>query len=167
MRVLDALENDDLQSKASMISTSEALTKFLQRRIEVGELRGAVASGQVSVNMLREFVSRRLSSFEVGKRFPHEVSLAAIAVALERNPSEFAEEYISDLAGLEIRELPLAIRVGRFVLSRRRDLLSGLTQKVAILFPPFIDPNAEPKVVKVSPNKVPNKQERFILEKAV
>jgi hypothetical protein len=76
-------------------------------------LRSALQSGEVTEDTLRVFSATLLRDLEYGRRFPHELAIAAMAVALESRPTPFAEEFVMDLARLELPELPVAIRVAR------------------------------------------------------
>ena len=47
------------------------------------------------------------------------MALAALAVVLERRTTEFAEEFLLDLAKLKLAEMPLCIRVARECVKHR------------------------------------------------
>ena len=63
-----------------------------------------------------------------------ELALAALAVAVERRPTDFAEEFLHDLARPQIAEMGLAIRVARECL-RHRTSVAVTTAKTRSLGP--------------------------------
>ena len=144
MNTLNALQGDDIQAKGFSISTAEALRSFLRELSEVISLRSAITTGEITPTDIKKYVNELLRSFCAGKKFANEISLAAIAVAMETLPGPFAEEYIKDLARLRIQEIPLASRVARLSLSQRREVMIGLTDRSRI-FAPLEIQNTEPR----------------------
>lgn len=67
----------------------------------------------ITDNTLRNFVSSLLQDLRRGERFPHELAVAAIAVALEGRATDFADEFLHDLSRLELAEMSACIRVAR------------------------------------------------------
>ncbi len=74
-----------------------------------------------------------LGNFECGKRFPYELALAAIPVALATRPTPFAEEFVLDLARLELAELPIAIRVAREACQERLAVSASKTKMFTLV----------------------------------
>ena len=136
MNALRDLQNEDIQTKSSVISTAEALRAFLQYRLEVVSLRRAVEAGEIAPTDIKEYVDELLRSFLTGTKFLYEIDLAAIAMALETYPEPFAEKYLEDLSRLHIQELPLAPRVARLCLTRRRKVVSGVTDRTEVISDP-------------------------------
>ncbi len=133
MSALRDLQNEDIQTKGLVISTAEALRAFLQYRSEVVSLRRAVEAGAITPTDIEEHVDELLRSFSTGTKFVYEIDLAAISMALETYPGPFAEEYLEDLSRLQIQELPLAPRVARLCLARRRKVVSGVTVRTKVI----------------------------------
>lgn len=133
MNALGNLQNEEIQTKGFVISTAEALKAFLKYRPEVLSLRKSIEAGEVTPTDIKEYVDELLRSFSTGKKFAHEIDLAAISMALETFPGNFAEEYLEDLSRLKIQELPLAPRVARLCLARRRKVVSGVTVKSTVI----------------------------------
>lgn len=133
MNALRDLQNEDIQTRGSVISTGEALRTFLQYRSEVVSLRKAVEAGEITPTDIKEYVDELLRSFLAGTKFPYEIDLAAISMALETYPGPFSEEYLEDLSRLQIQELPLAPRVARLCLTRRRKVVSGVTVRTKVI----------------------------------
>ena len=117
--LLDQLTSDSFVLSAGIIATPEALRHFLLRSKEVRQVRDALRQGAITEETIREFVSSLMKDFRVEKRFEHELSLAALAVVLERWATNFAEEFLLDLAKLKLAEMPLGIRVARECIKQR------------------------------------------------
>ncbi len=127
-RVLESLKTDEFALRFSFISNPRAVHRAMQRSGDVEHLRLALRSGEVTEDTLRAFSADLLREMEYGKRFPHELALAAIGVALETWATAFAEEFILDLARLELAELPVAIRVAREACRERLRLPGNKTR---------------------------------------
>lgn len=126
--VLDNLKTDAFALRFSFISNPLAVHRALQRSAHVESVRLALGSGEISEETLRTFCANVLRELEHGKRLPHELAIAAIAVALETRPTSFAEEYVLDLARLDLAELPIAIRVARKACRERMTLPGNKTK---------------------------------------
>lgn len=126
--VLQNLETDAFALKFSFISNPNAVHRALQRSVDVENIRLALRSGEITEETLRAFCASVLSELEFGRRLPHELALAAIAVVLETRPTSFAEEFVLDLARLDLSELPIAIRVAREACRERMVLPANKTR---------------------------------------
>ena len=166
MDALSALDGEDFQSRAQVIATADALARFLRDCSEVTELRAALSSGQLTGNHLRKYVKSLIRAFDAGMRFPHEINLAAIAVALERSLIPFANEYIRDLSALKVAEVPLASRVARLVLKRRHMTVAGHTHKILVLLNPVISNDYEVKEARAARNRIPTRRDVFDLRES-
>jgi hypothetical protein len=118
-KLLDELKSESFVLSAGFLSTPRAVRRFLSQAKEIRELREALRKGSIAEETIREFVSSLMAGFRVGQRFEHELALAGLAVVLERRPTEFAEEFLHDLATLRLAEMPLSIRVARECLTQR------------------------------------------------
>jgi hypothetical protein len=136
-KLLDELTSDSFVLSVGFLSTPGTLRRFLLRSREVREVREALRQGAIDEDVIRAFVSRLLTGFRVGVRFEHEMALAALAVVLERRTTDFAEEFLLDLAKLRLAEMPLCIRVARECLKHR----VTIAQNKAKIFPPWTSPS--------------------------
>jgi hypothetical protein len=127
-QLLDELFSDSFAASAGGFSVPGVLRRFLLRTSAVRGIREAIRQGVVDEGMIREFAERLLASFRVGVRFEHEVALAALAVVLERRATDFAEEFLLDLAKLRLAEMPLCIRVARECLKNRASIAQNKTR---------------------------------------
>lgn len=161
MNALDALREDDIQTKGSLISTAEALRVFLRTRSELASVKRAIDNSVLSPSDIIKYVSGLLRSFRPGERFADDITLAAIAVILENVPGGVADEYLKNLAGLRIQELPMAPRVARLALLRRKERLTGLTDRKRVISAPFPRQYAGPTQTEPIPIAAGLKNQHF------
>jgi hypothetical protein len=124
--LLFALKSDNFAARAGFLSTASASRRLLQRSPEVLAIRQALDNGTLADSEIRAFVDQLLKDLRPGVHFPHGLPLAALAVALEGKTTPFAEEYIHDLANLQVAEMALWSRVAREC-QRYRESLSPRT----------------------------------------
>ena len=127
--VLERLKSEEFAAEALFLSTASALRRFLAGRNEVAAITEGLRQGAIGDDTIRGFVSVLMRDLRYGERFPHEFPLAALAVALELRPTDFAEEFLHDLSALRLSEMSLCIRVARECLSYRMRWLSRNTAK--------------------------------------
>jgi len=121
-KVFEDLTSDEFVISVGLVSTPEALRRFLLRSHAIHSIRESLRQGVITDETIRQFISSLMKEFSVGQRFVHEMALAALVVALERRPTNYAEEFISDLAKLRLAEMPLCIRIGRECRKHRKTL---------------------------------------------
>jgi len=88
----------------------------------VDNIRKSVRHGEITPDDIKCFVSAQTDQFRKGEQLPGDLAIAAIGVAIEGLLTEFADEYLHDLARLSLAEMPISIRVARESLISRRDL---------------------------------------------
>jgi hypothetical protein len=113
------LTSDEFAASAIGWSTPETFRHFLMQSEEVRDTRKALRQEAVTEDTIREWVSSWMKDFRPGQHFPHETAIAAMAIVLETWATDFAEEFLLDLASLKLAEMPLCIRVARQCLKRR------------------------------------------------
>lgn len=118
-KVLDALKSEQFEVEIGQFMPAAALRKKLVSLAEVRQLVAMLGAGSLSDQSIRQFVSNLMRDYRPGQRFDYDAALAAIAVALERRASDFAEEYLCDLARLSNADMPISIRVARECLRYR------------------------------------------------
>jgi len=123
--VLDRLLSDELLANAGAFSTAAALRQFFARAPEVHEVRKALRQRTISEDSIRDFAETLLTEMRKGVRFRHDLTLAALAVALEEQQGPFVEEFLRNFAGLSLTEMPLGPRVAREVLKIRTNLTAN------------------------------------------
>jgi hypothetical protein len=116
---LTLLVSDDLLAIAGTISGAPALSHFFASRNEVRQVASAIQSGDVPEDAVRLFTESLHKELKRGILFRHDLTLAALAVALEGSFTPFAEQYLRDLAKLNAAEMPYGPRVAREVLDHR------------------------------------------------
>jgi hypothetical protein len=111
--VLENLKHVDFASRYGVVSNPRALHWALSRSSEVRDVRAALNSGAITEVSIQRFAAELLGKLTYGELFPFDIALATLAVVLEIRAGSFAEEFIFDLARLELAELPMSIRVAR------------------------------------------------------
>lgn len=125
---LAALQSDAFIDRFFAIGTAEALRGALARSPEVLAVRDAMKKCSLDESSVAHFVADLLNSFERGTLFRHDLTLAALAVAVEATFSPQVDLFLDRLARLRIAEIPMASRVARLV-QRDRSLQPSLTVK--------------------------------------
>ena len=117
--LLDQLRQDSFVESVGFLLPPAPLRRALQRIPVVQLVHSAVRRGQITERMVREFSASLAAEYQPGKLLPGDLAMAALAVAMESSQQDFAEEYLCDLARLQLTELPNAIRVARECLKAR------------------------------------------------
>jgi len=123
--VLEQLKSEGFASEAAFLSTATALRSYLARTNEVVSLRKALERGAITDEALRQFVALLMRDLRPDERFPHELALSALAVALETRSTGLAEEFLNDLARLRLAEMSICIRVARECVHNRVSLATS------------------------------------------
>jgi hypothetical protein len=131
VRILDLLLAEDLLANACAFSSAPALRLFFTQRPEVAQVAEAVRNGMVAEEEIRDFVTQLLGDLATGVHFRHDLTLAALAVALEECQTPFVEELLRELADLRLSEMPLSPRVAQEVLEQRATRTPSAAQPVA------------------------------------
>ena len=118
-KVLEDLTSEDLAVRLAFLSTPSALRACLQKTAEVAELTRELRLGAITEDGIKSFMSGLLEDLRIGERFQQEMAVAALAVALETRPTDFAEQFLRNLSGLRLAEMGAAARVARECLKRR------------------------------------------------
>jgi hypothetical protein len=115
------LKSEEFEVEVGHILPAAALRVRLHSLPEVRRAIAVLNQGALSENGIRRFVATLMAEFRPGQRFPYDLGLAALAVVLERRPTEFADEYLRHLARLKLAEMPVSIRVARECLKHRAE----------------------------------------------
>lgn len=128
---LNTLMTDRFQLRFYGMTTPTSLHRCLSIDDTVCRLKSAVADGKVTSEDIRQFVEELLRSFRSGQRFPHDITLAALAVILEASTLPIADEYIEELAGLTCVEMAMCSRVARECLKYKNVFVNNGSQRSA------------------------------------
>jgi hypothetical protein len=120
VKLLNALTCEEFGVKVGFLLPSRALRRVLKHRPEVRGIEKSLAEGGLSEGAIRDFVSTCMSDLRRGERFPHDLALAALAVALENRQTALAKAYLRDLSRLKLAEMTTSIRVARECLEHSR-----------------------------------------------
>ena len=116
---LEQLQSESFAVGVGFHSSPAALRRRLAKMPEVYAIRSALDHGGITESGIRQFVARLMKDFVCGEHFAYEDALSALCVAVEGRPTDFADEFLNDLAQLRLAELSLAIRVARECLGHR------------------------------------------------
>jgi hypothetical protein len=116
--LLERISSVDFES-GLVASTPRVLRQMLLRCKEVRTLRDAYDAGCLPDEQIRSFVNRLLGEGAGGDRFPYQTALAVIAVMFESRFTQFADEYLNDLARIRSDRFWIAARVARQCLDSR------------------------------------------------
>lgn len=117
--VLSRLFSEEFFLEVGFLLPPAALRRHLQRLRWVRSIHVAVRLGAIRGEHVRAFATEATRDFRPGELLANEAGLAALAVALESCPYEFAEEYLHELARLRLAEVGTAVRVARECLRAR------------------------------------------------
>jgi hypothetical protein len=117
--LLALLKTDEFHFSIGFHHTPAIVRRRLLTSPVVRHLAAALRFGAITEGMLREFIATIMSQFTKGRRLPNDLALAAVAVVLELRPTDFADEYLHDLARLRLSEMTLSILVARECLKNR------------------------------------------------
>jgi len=117
--LLERLKTDYFNFSVGFHHSPAAVRLSVLKTRDVRHLAAALRFGAVTETMIRDFVSSIVSEFSKGRRLPNDLALAAIAVVLELRPTHFAEEYLHDLARLNLAEMRTSINVARECLKNK------------------------------------------------
>jgi hypothetical protein len=126
--VLDGLLAEEFLANACAFSTAPALRQFFVRQDEVRKVSEALVEGSLTEDAIQTFVARLLGDLKVGIHFHHDLTFAALAVAMAKQTSPFVEQFLRELAELRVAEIPLAPRVAQDVLQNRPARLESASQ---------------------------------------
>lgn len=118
-RELSRLASKEFLDEIGFVLPSVPMHRLLRSRPEVQVLKTSLKLGRISEKEVRLFVSGLLRTFEPGCVFAYDMTLAAIAAAMEHWSHSFAEEYLLDLARVLRNELRCSCRVARECLKAR------------------------------------------------
>lgn len=127
--MLESLLAPDFIDAVSPVGTTEALVEAVAQRPEILQIRNGIYSGVVTEQEIRDFVSRLLGNFRRGERFSGDIPFCGLAAVLATVPTDYAEEFFSDMAAIDASELPASRRVaGVFGLQRSANFVQRETR---------------------------------------
>jgi len=114
--LLEVLRSDDFLYHDSFLVELPPgpMSRVLQKSSFVQDINNALKSGEITESDIREFAAS--IRVERGKKSIDDLAVAAVAVALKDIETDFAHEYINDLAALNVSEIVLSRYVAREVL---------------------------------------------------
>jgi len=156
------LDSDEIAQVVLTVATPDALCGILRTHKDVETVyRHFLDNANDARRAIEEFVRERLIDLKPKVYFPHEPAFCALAVALETLPMPAAEEFLSELAVLNIAEMPISSRVAALCLQRRGKLLiSNTLSEFKVRAVPLIDQSSHKRLCPVPtestyPDKLP------------
>lgn len=113
MDSLQILKTDEFNLSFLILSHFSAVHRLLEKSPYVINLRKDIKDGKITEEDIRKFVSEVCLTIKAGQKHPDELALGAIAVALQEENTDFAKEYLNDLANLNISEVIMARGVAK------------------------------------------------------
>lgn len=120
MSIETAIDTTEIERTSALVSTASGLRKALKRTRSAKDLHRAFVLGTIPVETVRDYAQGLTAGFQRGVRFPYEPELCLLAVALEENESDVAEEFLRDLAQVRVAEMPMSPRVAALCLNARK-----------------------------------------------
>ena len=114
--VLYRLTQDEFETSIGFLRTPESVRSALLKSPDVLGVAMALRNGEITEDMIRDFIALVTSEYSRNQRLPHDLALAALAVVLELRPTRFAEEYLLDLGRLKLAEMSVSTNVARVCL---------------------------------------------------
>jgi hypothetical protein len=144
--VLAKLTSQDFEEAVGSLVPASVLRRVLHGNVSVRAVSEAFQIGTATEQNLRDFIRAELGALRRGEPLPHDLALAALAVALEGSRSSFATEFITGLAGLDIVELQMSVLMARECLKHRRSVPLNEARSFLISAP---DPSRDPVAKEV------------------
>lgn len=129
---LEFLRSDEFDGSFA-ISTPQGLRRALARSPAVRAVRRDLSEGTITEATVRDFVGSLMRELKLGEHFLHDTALAAICVVLEPRATDFAEEFLHDLARLRLSELMMSVRVARECLKARMSLTRNRSRCLSLM----------------------------------
>jgi hypothetical protein len=127
---LTLLDSDDIAQVVLTVATPNALCGILRSHKDVVAVRQHLLGSMDARREIEAFVRERLVDLKPKIYFPHEAAFCALAVALEPLSMPAAEDLLSELAALQIAEMPISSRVAVLCLRHRREFIISNTVRV-------------------------------------
>jgi hypothetical protein len=136
-RDLQNLDSTGIHQLSISISSPVSLHDRLDKLEAVEKVRERIREGSLGFDEIRIAISEWLRQLVRGTRLPSESAVSALAVAVEKIPGPDAEQFLKELAGLRILEMPIASRIAAVSLQQWKELFDGTTfaSRVVARFP--------------------------------
>ncbi len=122
MNVLEKIKTEEFVIDLGYQLPAKPMHKLLSGCPETLKIREGYQNGSISEVEIRDFVQGLLKEFKFDEKFYYDLTLATIAVALEKCYTNFADEYLYDLSKLELTELKIASDIAKDCLMEKEKL---------------------------------------------
>lgn len=138
--ILEHLKSPEFYDAVGLVQTAAPLRRILRRLPAVNRVRMAVRFGVITESTLHDFVTSLVNEYREGYRLDGDLAIAALAVILERRPTAFAENFLAELAGLNLVEINTSSNIARECLKYRRAIPTQQNRSFAYGNRPDITP---------------------------
>jgi hypothetical protein len=111
--IFEELLSEEFDSKYFLVEMTDSLYSKLSHDELVIKLHNFLESGIVTWNELREVVDKIAGTIEPGFSLNNQIALCAIAVAIEKLPSQFTGEFLDTLSRSRAPEIGKVSRIAR------------------------------------------------------
>ncbi len=108
--VLDNLKSESLLLPTLALNSAPALREFLRHTAEVNAVKTALERGSTTELSVRRFVCGLMVDLRKQVLFPHDITVAALAVAVERLSMPWIDTFLEELSSLNMAEMPFSSR---------------------------------------------------------
>ena len=120
MIIDELIDTRELDRVSAIVSTASGLRKALKRTESAKRLYRVLALGEIPIERVEVIVHELTQHFQHGVHFRYEPELCLLAVVLEEHDSEIAAKFLSDLAEVQIAEMPMSSKVAAICLENRK-----------------------------------------------
>ena len=125
MKVLEKIKTEEFITDLGYQLPARPMYKLLSGCPETLKIREGYQNGSISESEIKDFVQGLLKEFKFDEKFYYDLTLATIAIALEKCYTDFANEYLYDLSKLELTELKIASDIAKVCLMEKEKLPSN------------------------------------------
>lgn len=160
MNVLEKIKTEEFITDLGYQLPAGPMHKLLSGCSETLKIREGYQNGSISESEIKDFVQGLIKEFKFDEKFYYDLTLATIAVALEKCYTDFADEYLYDLSKLEVTELKIASDIAKVCLMEKEKLPLTLYKKDIYEYDPDFYPKFRISFLDSSqrfPNEISNK----------
>ena len=158
---LEAIRSDDFFVRYGYVAGTTALRRLLYSAGDVIRLKTALRQREIADEELSRFVSVILDSWRPAEHFGFDLSLAALAVAVELRSTPFVNEFLEDLAKIKRVEFHRSATIAKATLLHRQELVPAL-KSITVCWKPMPLPAHRWELVSVVPSSLGGQTEGTI-----
>jgi len=110
---LQYLASEVYHSNFGIFNTTQVLQRALENDMRVRVLSAIYGTSEITDEEIEQFVKDLFQGFKPGIQFHHDLTLAAIAVALSKHNTAFSQLYLIELSRVDSCEMYFAPRIAK------------------------------------------------------